>query len=167
MSGSIYIEVVSYHGIVFFFLGPRCTLLGTLQMISTIIIATYLCSRAGHLGLIPTLSVLLDPELEEERICKTQPVNVEHNSTFIVDLSLLDSPKDIYVDDMESWKYNGVYRTWVSIESDGFMITHGKLRPSQDEDDSLYHLEIKYFVHKTSADLKMIAIISVMFTIYH
>ena len=57
------------------------------------------------------LSILLDPDLKEELICRTQPVNVEHNSTFIVDLSLLGSPKDIYVDDMGSWKYNGVYRT--------------------------------------------------------
>ena len=107
------------------------------------------------------LSILLDPDLKEEHICKTQPVNVEHNSTFIVDLSLLGRPKDIYVDDMGSWKYNGVYRTWVTVESDGFMITHGKSKPSEEDDDSLYHLEKKYFMHKTSADLKkIIAILS-------
>ena len=47
------------------------------------------------------------------------------------------------------------------VESDGFMITHGKSKPSEEEDESLYHLEKKYFVHKTSADLKKtIAILS-------
>ena len=76
------------------------------------------------------LLILLDPNLKEERVCKIQTVNVEHNSTFIVDLSLLGSPKDIYVDDMGSWKYNGVYRTWVTVESDGYMTTRGKLKPS-------------------------------------
>ena len=110
------------------------------------------------------LSILLDPDLKEERICKTQPVNVEHNSTFIVDLSLLGSPKDIYVDDMGSWKYNGVYRTWVTVESDGYMTTHGKMKPSESqikEEGTLYHLEKKYFVHKTSTDLKKtVALIS-------
>ena len=100
------------------------------------------------------LSILLDPNLKDERICKTQPVNVEHNSTFIVDLLQLGSSKDIYVDDMGSWKYNGVYRTWVSVESDGFMISHGKSKPAKCEDESLYHLVKKYFVHKTSTDLK-------------
>ena len=62
------------------------------------------------------LSFLLDPELKEDCICKTQLVNVEHNSTFIVDLSLLGSPKDIYVDDMGSWKYNRLYQQIVQIE---------------------------------------------------
>ena len=28
------------------------------------------------------VSILLDPDLKEEHICKTQLVNVEHNSTF-------------------------------------------------------------------------------------
>ena len=121
--------------------------------------------RSSRFDTQEILSILLDPELKEECICKTQPVNVEHNTTFVVDLSLLGSPKDIYVDDMGSWKYNGVYRTWVNVESDGFMVTHGKSKPSQDEDDSLYHLEKKYFVHKTSTDLKKtIAVISGMFT---
>ena len=78
---------------------------------------------------------------------------------------LLDSPKDIYVDDMGSWKYNGVYRTWVNIELDGFMVTRRKSKPSQDEDDSLYHPEKIYFVHETSTNLKKtIAVISGMFS---
>ena len=81
-------------------------------------------------------------------------MNVEHNSTFIVDLLQLGSSKDIYVDDMGSWKYNGVYRTWVSVESDGFMISRGKSKSAKCEDELLYHLDKKYFVNKTSTDLK-------------
>ena len=91
------------------------------------------------------LSILLDPNLKDELICNTQPVNVEHNSTFIVDLLQLGSSKDIYVGDMGSSKYNGVYHTWVSVESDGFMISHGKSKPAKCEDELLYHLVKKYF----------------------
>ena len=70
--------------------------------------------------------ILLDPDLDPDLVCKTQPVNVEHNATFIVNLSELNNPKDIYVDDMGSW--NGVYLSWITIE-DGFMIFQGKNQP--------------------------------------
>ena len=59
------------------------------------------------------------------------------------------------------------YTARVTVESDGFMITHGKLKPSEEEDESLYHLEKKYFVHKTSADLKKtIAILSGTYVVH-
>ena len=101
------------------------------------------------------MMILLDPDLKDERVCKVQPANIEHNATFVVNLSELDDPKDIYVDDMGAWKYNGVYRTWIAVESDGFMLAHGKNKPS-DAVGVLYHIAKKYFVHKTSCDLKKI-----------
>ena len=91
-------------------------------------------------------------------MCKTQPVNIEHNSTFVVNLSELSDPKDIYVDDMGSSRYNGVNRSWVTVESDGFMLSRGKAKPSEVStiEGTLYQNLIakKYFVHKTSSDLK-------------
>ena len=100
------------------------------------------------------ISILLNPELKNERVCKSQPVNVEHNATFVVDLTELESPKDMYADDMGSWKYNGVYRAWATVESDGFTSTHGNRKPCRSEEGTVYHIVKKYFVHKTSADLK-------------
>ena len=32
------------------------------------------------------VNALLDPELKEDKVCSMQPINVEHNATFIVDL---------------------------------------------------------------------------------
>ena len=100
------------------------------------------------------IMILLDPKLDPDLICQTQPVNIEHNATFIVNLSELNNPKDIYVDDMGSWKYNGVYRTWIMIEEDGFMTFQGKNQPGNTPNGSLYHIVKKYFHHKTSSDFK-------------
>ena len=50
--------------------------------------------------------------------------------------------------------YNAVYKLWVSVESGGFMVSHGKEKPSTTIHGTLYHVTKKYFVHKTSRDLK-------------
>ena len=107
---------------------------------------------------------MLDPELKQDRVCLTQVTCVEHNSTFIVNLTKLSSPKDVYADDMGSWKYNGVYRAWVAINEDGFVTAHGSKKPTECEDDRLFYINKKYFVHKTSPDLKKtVALLSGMF----
>ena len=80
------------------------------------------------------ITILLDPDLKDEQVCKSQPVSIEHNAIFVVNLSELRDPKDIYVDDMGSWRYNGVYKSWVSVEVDGFMVSHGKKKPSTTKD---------------------------------
>ena len=38
------------------------------------------------------------------KVCHRQPLHVEHQRTFIVDMSHLRSPKDIKCDDMGSWR---------------------------------------------------------------
>ena len=89
------------------------------------------------------ITILLDPDLKDEQVCTTQPVSVEHNATFVVNLSELRDPKHIYVDDMGSWRYNGVYKSWVSVESDGFMVSHGKEKPSMTVEGTLsYNKEV-------------------------
>ena len=100
------------------------------------------------------VSILLDPHMKDDRVCKTQVTCVEHNATFVVDLSCLATPKDMYVDDMGSWKYNGVYRAWVTVDSNGFVSSHGTCKPTVRDSASLFYICKKYFVHKTSSDLK-------------
>ena len=96
------------------------------------------------------VSILLDPELDEKKMCSMQPV-------FVVDLSKLSHVRDIYCDDMGSWKYNGVYRSWIDVDEDGFVTSHGKKKPVEAENP--YHITKKYFYHKTSIDLKKIVAI--------
>ena len=54
------------------------------------------------------VNALLDPELNDDMICSMQPVNVENNVVFIVDLGKLKNVKDLYCDDMGSWQYNSL-----------------------------------------------------------
>ena len=106
------------------------------------------------------VNALLDPELEESKVCSMQPVNVENNAVFIVDLGKLKTVKDLYCDDMGSWQYNGVYQSWLEVDENGFISTLGKNKPSQPAPNT-YYITKKYFVHKSSRDLrKIVAILS-------
>ena len=84
-----------------------------------------------------------------------QPVNVEHNAVFIVDLGKLNNVKDLYCDDMGSWQYNEVYHSWLTVNDIGFLSTLGKQKPSEVTSD-MYYITKKYLVHRTSSDLKKI-----------
>jgi len=99
------------------------------------------------------INILLDPDLSEDKICKMQPIDVEHNASFVVDISKLKSMKDLYCDDMGSWICNGIYKSWVDVDFTGYITVHGKHKPPT-ADASLYFITKKYFLHKTSKDLK-------------
>ena len=99
------------------------------------------------------INTLLDPELDYDSICSMQPMNVEHSAVFIVNLGKLKSLKDIYCDDMGTWQYNGVYRAWLVVDDSGFVETLGRTKPSTITSNT-YCITKKYFVHKSSGDLK-------------
>ena len=86
-------------------------------------------------------------------MCSMQPIDVENNTVFIVDMGKLGSVKDLYCDDMGSWQYNGVYRAWLEVDDSGYIATLGKQKPSQ-RSPNTYFITKKYFVHKSSGDLK-------------
>ena len=93
--------------------------------------------------------ILLEPNMDEKMLCTIQPLNIGHNTVFVVDLSKFKNNKDILCDDMGSWKYNGIFTTWIEVDDNGFTKTHGKKKP-----DNMYQLTKKYFVNKISTDLK-------------
>ena len=99
------------------------------------------------------VNAILDPQLNEKHICSMQPVNVECNAVFIVDLEKLDSWKDINCDDMGSWKHNGVYHSWLEVDECGFVSITGKEKPDI-LSPSVYNITKKYFANKSSPDLK-------------
>ena len=66
----------------------------------------------------------------------------------------LRDPKDIYMDDMGSWRYNGVYKLWVSVDSDGFMVSHGKEKPSMTVEGTHYHNNKEVFLSQNQWRLK-------------
>ena len=64
----------------------------------------------------------------------------------------METTKDLYCDDMGSWKHRGVHHSWVEVDDLGFVTSNGKLKPSSAP--NVYRLTKKYFTHKTSRDLK-------------
>ena len=67
------------------------------------------------------VATLLDGDLDEGMLCSVQPTNVESNVVFVVDLGKLEAAKDLYCDDMGSWKHNGVYHCWLEVDANGFV----------------------------------------------
>ena len=59
-------------------------------------------------GLSEIISIVVDEKNTEGKTCSIVPINVEHNCTFVVDSSKLESPKDVRADDCGSWRNNGV-----------------------------------------------------------
>jgi len=53
----------------------------------------------------------LDPDLDRNVVATTQPVGVESNAIFIVDLKYLKHTNDIMCDVLGSWKNNGCHST--------------------------------------------------------
>lgn len=51
--------------------------------------------------------MLCHPALQEEIICSSQPVSVENNVSFVVDMAKLKDPNDIRADDLGAWTCTG------------------------------------------------------------
>lgn len=59
-------------------------------------------------------------------LCQHVPFGVNVNSSFIVDMNRLYNPRDILCDDMGVWKWNGSYRSWISVDEHGEVQIVGK-----------------------------------------
>ena len=53
------------------------------------------------------LQILLDPNLDQSRIAKGRPIEVEKSSTFVVDLTCLKHNDDVKKDMYGRWDYSG------------------------------------------------------------
>lgn len=100
---------------------------------------------------------LLDPELDVNRICKAQPVAVESNVAFIVDLKHLKHPKDLLCDELGAWKCNGSHHTWVVVSDIGVADICGKKKPNKVV-GSLYKVTKKYYLNKGSPDFHRLVV---------
>ena len=59
--------------------------------------------------------------VDRSKICTAQPLRVQHNCTFIVDLSKLKDIADVKCNDLGSWKNNSHKKFGFSIEDvDGY-----------------------------------------------
>ena len=99
------------------------------------------------------ITILFDPDLNTYKICKAQPTDIAHNTVFVVDLPKLRCTKDLYCDDMGSWRCNGIYKSRIEVDFTGYITIYGKSKRLL-AIENFYHITEKYFFHKTSKDSK-------------
>lgn len=102
------------------------------------------------------IELLLDKYIPQSKIATQQPVSVEENLVFIMDLSKLNKPEDIRADDLGSWICNGKRCSWCVLDEDGdvleILTKCGSRHPN-------YHRLVKrYYKHATSGDFKRIIV---------
>ncbi len=103
-------------------------------------------------------SVLVDRQVDDSQICEIAPVNVEHNCTFIVDLSKLKHPSDICADDCGVWRNNGVRPCVVHWEKHDATITArgSSLCNKYEMKQNDYTIYRTYYVHKSYGDFRKV-----------
>jgi len=99
--------------------------------------------------------IFCHPALQEELLCSSQPVCVENNVSFVVDLSKLKDPNDVRADDLGAWKCTGSCTLQFFVKcSNSACHVITKLSPGA-TNVSIQH---QHFVHATDCDLhQMIA----------
>ncbi len=103
------------------------------------------------------VNILLDPELQESKICTQVPCSVSSNSVFIVDLNHLESPKDICCDDMGVWVWVGSYQRWCTIDENDEVNILGKQLESPPR-VPCYRIKKIYYKNKGSPDVKKVIV---------
>ena len=97
--------------------------------------------------------ILLDKTVPLSKIATLQPVCVQDNCVFIVDISKLDKSEDIRADDLESWECNGKRCLYCSVDNEGYIVEVSKSKPSEGGYQT-YTLIRRYYKHATASDYK-------------
>ena len=90
--------------------------------------------------------VLMNKDINTDKVCHVQPLGVTKNATFIVDIDDVMF-SDLKADDLGTWKNNGTKSTYFSMSVNGSVaVASGK--PSHGA-ESYYVLTRRYFTHGT------------------
>ncbi len=90
--------------------------------------------------------ILMDPELDQGKVCHIHPMGVTSNATFIIGLDDLHFP-DLKADDLGSWKPNGTKVTYFRILLSG-AIRIMSVKPKVNPSASYIHTR-RYYAHST------------------
>ena len=63
------------------------------------------------------VGILMDQSLSDDKVCRIQPLGVNRNCTFIIDLDCVKL-EDMKADDLGSWKSNGTRRSFFNLKDD-------------------------------------------------
>ena len=107
-----------------------------------------------HFSIEDLAKVLLVKPIPSNKICSQQPLRVQHNCCFIVDLKQLDDHLDIRADDNGVWRRNGSPSAFVSIH-DGTVMRRSKLHQFPNH----YKITRYYYNHTSSPDFHTIKLL--------
>jgi len=101
--------------------------------------------------------LLFERNYIEPWICHKQPLSVNENTTFIIDLAKLPSRNDVFADDMGVWRHTGSPSQYFQVKSTESgelkeLISLGKKRPTEMSND-VYRIKKNYSCHHAASDL--------------
>ena len=102
-------------------------------------------------------TILFEKEHVKPWVCQKQPLSVNRNATFIVDLSHLPSKKDVFADDMGVWKHTGSPSQYFEVRKNRFgglmeIVSLGKKCPKKLSCE-VYRIKKNYSSHHAANDL--------------
>ena len=102
---------------------------------------------------------LLLQDYDPESLSISQPVNVSHNVSFLVDNKMLQNKDDVKCDDMGVWRHTGSPRKWFFVKRNDnnavkqIVPLQGKPKPNV---DNVYQLRRIYYVNGSDRDVRKI-----------
>ena len=119
----------------------------------------------GEFSVTETAHILLSTNPTSEAVCQTSPKGTQQNSCFLVNLTNLKDPRDVRVDDLGTWRHNGVVTTYLSVNQsgnkEGEICQHPKnFKPSKKdmEDRSMFVMRRTYHANGTATDYKRVIV---------
>ena len=101
--------------------------------------------RSFGYGLSEIVDILMSKSLPEDNVCKVQPLGVNCNCSFIVDLDFV-SCDDLRSDDVGSWKSNGTRRSYFKVNERN---KPEFFKAFSSQPAGSFYIVRRYFVHRT------------------
>ena len=114
------------------------------------------------------LRILLDPNINPDKICQERPTNVTHSATYVVDIAKLYYPNDIKKNSFGKWNHSGSHTIlfYAYVHTDGYIEVDKCAQGATGKD--VYYLKRLHSTHPSNPDFKrLIALISGKYTKAH
>ena len=107
------------------------------------------------------MEILLDPGIKEEKIARQRPLEVQQDSTFVVDVRDLKHPDDIKKDMYGKWLHRGSHTDVFRCSFDEQGKVHVEKAAQGDPGDTVYYLRRLHSAHPSNKYFRrVVALIS-------
>ena len=108
------------------------------------------------------MSVLLGKDSPlPQTVCKSVPVRVQENLSFVVSMDNVKDPLDLRADDNGVWVHKGIRTLWISVDSGGrteILSRKGRPKMKISGGAKLYCMKKSYHALKTSEDFRRLIV---------